>query len=434
MNSIGIVGAGRLGLPFAVRAAQCGYTVFLHDENPDRNNPDWLPKGHEIGLGGVDLTTDIEQVRDRLRYEGLDSLLYHSDMVFVCVQTPHAPEYDGTNILHTDRPDTFPDFDYEYLKAVCWEIFGRHYQGTVVIVSTVLPGTIERDILPMWQRYQEPGKVVYSPQFIAMGTAHKDFCLPDIVISSGTDNVAAGRVLDFWRGLATDKRCAWYHLLTIPEAEATKILYNTFISTKIAFVNMAQQLCAAHNLRGQEVLSALSYSKRVTGAAYMAPGMGDGGGCHPRDNIALAGRVAAFEDMYNLPLVAMDARQEYARWIAQRMIEAGSTHNLNLCILGARYKVDSPLTDGSHALLIADVITAYAEQAGQSSTTKIYDPYAAKPYPYDEVLDRPHVYLLAVPDHRLCPEQWPEGSIILDPWGYLPEHTGRGVTVNKLGA
>ncbi len=412
MSSIGIIGAGKLGLPLGVAAALSGYTVFLHDENPERNNPDWIK--HE--------PLPIDKVRSQLRYEGLDSLLYHCNMVFVCVQTQHDPQFDGTRRIADRLPEEFPDFDYSALKAVCTELKERDYRGTICIVSTVLPGTIEGEILPM------PGPVVYSPQFMAMGQALYDFLHPDIVVAGGTHREDTILILDFFRNITEDQYKVRCFSMDIMEAEAVKILYNTYISLKIGFSNSVQMFSGHYGLRASRMLKALQVSRRITGPDYLGPGMGDGGACHPRDNLALAGLIAQEQCTYNFPLDAMRARQQYASEIADRLIDHAILNNLPICILGVRYKKDCSLTDGSHALLVADYI-------GERREHKLYDPYADKPLCPDGVYETPHVYLLAVPDIRLLPVNLPKGSVLVNPWGMAGDNQSRdNVHIDKLGA
>jgi UDPglucose 6-dehydrogenase len=103
----------------------------------------------------------------------------------------------------------------------------------------------------------------------------------------GTTTGDAKLLIDFYKTFVKSE--IRYEVGTWDEAEGIKIFYNTFISTKDALVNMIQDVAEKNgNMNVDVVTGALERStQRILGPAYMKAGMGDGGGCHPRDNIAL---------------------------------------------------------------------------------------------------------------------------------------------------
>src|SRR5206468_3840586 len=146
------------------------------------------------------------------------------------------PEFEGVTRLSAETRD----FDYRYLcegvaqLSAAVEAIGR--ERIVVIISTVLPGTIRREIKPLLGRHS---RLCYNPFFISMGTAIDDFLGPEFVLFGVDDDRSAAAAEAFYRTI----HGAPFRRTTLEEAEIIKVLYNTFISTKIAFANIAMEIC-----------------------------------------------------------------------------------------------------------------------------------------------------------------------------------------------
>jgi UDPglucose 6-dehydrogenase len=154
------------------------------------------------------------------------------------------------------------------------------------------------------------------------------------------------------------------------------------------------------NMNTDIVTGALERSTtRIMGPSYMKAGMGDGGACHPRDNIALRYISEKYELGYDLFEPIMTAREEQARNIAKRLMELHDVYELPIIILGESYKPGVPYTDGSYTKLIGYYLENKLEYKGLQ---------------YDKT-DSPAVYLLG---HRGVHNttNFPKGSIVLDPW------------------
>jgi UDPglucose 6-dehydrogenase len=184
---------------------------------------------------------------------------------------------------------------------------------------------------------------------------------------------------------------------TWDEAEAIKIFYNTFISTKIALVNMIQDVAEIRgNINVDVVTGALERStKRIISPIYMKAGMGDGGGCHPRDNIAL--RTLSSELGYDIFDSIMKAREKQAENLAKKLENLSKEYNLPVIILGKSYKPDVDYTEGSTSILTSH----YLEKNGVD-------------FKFDSEPETA-IYLLA---HRgkFYDYQFPKGSVVLDVW------------------
>ena len=137
---------------------------------------------------------------------------------------------------------------------------------------------------------------------------------------------------------------------TWEEAEAIKIFYNTFISSKIAFVNMIQDVAQQlGNINVDVVTKALAKSTmRINSTRYMKAGMGDGGACHPRDNIALRWLAKELNIGYDPFESIMYTRERQAENMALAILKYGK----NIRFSSNSYKPNTNLIDGSYSLLV----------------------------------------------------------------------------------
>jgi len=364
---IGFIGIGKLGKDAA---------EVMHDA------------GHDV------LGYDIKPIHDCRIYQttSLENVCKDREIIFIAVPTPHHPDYDGSQPTSHLEPK---DFDYSIVKSVLKEI--NQYttkEQLVVLISTVLPGTTRREFIPLVENY----RFIYNPYLIAMGTVKEDMVKPEMVIigtEDGTQTGDAKKLIEFYETFVNQNiRC---EIGTWDDAEAIKIFYNTFISTKLSLVNMIMDVAEKNgNMNTDVVTGALERSNyRIMGPAYMKAGMGDGGGCHPRDNIALRWLAKDLDLGYDLFDAIMKSREEQAHNIAKKLKELHDENDLPIVILGESYKPGVLYTDGSYTKLIAHYLN--------------YDWLY-----YDQIVE-PAIYLLG---HRGVYNEtiFPEGSIVLDPW------------------
>jgi len=363
---IGFIGIGKLGTDAAELMYESGHDVLGYDVRL-------------ISKTKFKVTTSLEDV------------CKHGEIIFIAVPTPHHPDYDGSQPTSHLEPK---DFDYSIVKSVLKEI--NEYttkEQLVVLISTVLPGTTRREFIPLVKNY----KFIYNPYLIAMGTVKEDMVRPEMLIigtEDGTMTGDASKLTEFYGTFIYPKtRC---EIGTWEDAEAIKIFYNTFISMKISFVNMIQDIADMDgNMNTDLITNALEKStQRIISSAYMKAGMGDGGPCHPRDNIALRYLAKDMGLGYDLFSAIIVSREKQAKNLSIRASNLSFINNLPIVIMGESYKPDVEYTDGSYSRLIG---------------------YYLKDNVKYDVMDSPAVYVLG---HRNTFNEttFPEGSIVLDPW------------------
>ena len=228
---ISFVGLGKLGLPCAVAVAMKGHDVMAYDIIPGLMNKN--PRSYrETGPDGRE-PFDSYLERSSIRFGALEDVVAHGDIVFVAVQTPHEPRYEGVTRLPGDRID----FDYQYLVRSIEDISAAAKHETVVAInSTVLPGTVRRYIKPVISPLI---RLCYNPSFIAMGTTMRDFLSPEFVLLGVDDPRSAIPVETFYSTLTEAPICR----MSIESAELTKVAYNTYIGMKIVFANTLMEIC-----------------------------------------------------------------------------------------------------------------------------------------------------------------------------------------------
>ena len=405
---IGFLGLGKLGLPCALAVESRGHPVI----------------GCDISARVV---ADIRARKIPYREEGAQEALEKSaieivdilelvqsaDIIFVPIQTPHEPRYEGVTRLPAERAD----FDYSALKSGIKSLsdeIGRGGEDKVVIViSTVLPGTIEREIRPLLNPHI---RLCYNPFFIAMGTTMRDFLHPEFVLLGADDDDAAAVTKRFYATIHD----APVFQTTIASAELAKVSYNTFISMKIAFINTIMEICHKTGANVDAVSDSIALATtRLISPAYLRGGMGDGGGCHPRDNIALSWLARELNLSHDFFDSLMQARERQTEWLADLMEEYGQ--DLPKVILGRSFKPESNIVVGSPALLLEGILRERGEDPA------VWDPHLDGDMPEFA----PSVFLIGTRHELFREMKFPAGSVVVDPWRYVPDQ--EGVRVVRVG-
>ncbi len=383
MTNIAFIGFGKLGKPCAEVIAQKGHDVSVYDTR-------------EVESEYCNVKDTIEEVvKDRL-------------FVFVAVPTPHDPLYDGSEPTYHLPPK---DFNYDTVKEVITEANKHMNENQIlVLISTVLPGTVRREFVPLITNT----KFVYNPYLIAMGTVAWDMVNPEMVMigtENGEESMEAHSLIHFYNEIMENE--PRYEVGTWDDCECIKVFYNTFISAKIGLVNMIQDVAERQgNINVDVVTNALKKSdQRIMGPSYMKAGMGDGGACHPRDNIALRYMAQELNLGYDLFAEIMKARDIQAENMALTILKHGN----KIGFTSDTYKPDVPYTNGSYSLLVQH----YVKEHGGFIT-----PLSSHPH----VIVKVHESDLIATDFE---------GVVFDPWrshvGINVVHYGdtRNETTNK---
>jgi UDPglucose 6-dehydrogenase len=399
---IGICGLGKLGLPVALAIESKGHEVMGYDISP--LPAQYLREG-EIPYQEADIQPYLERNQIKIASD-IGELVAHSDILFVPVQTPHQPEYEGV----TPIPNTRADFDYTHLeKAVAQvnevsEKLGKRV--TLAVISTCLPGTFERQIKPLTTNVD----YVYTPQFIAMGTVLQDYLNPEFNLIGVESEEAAAKLEEFYKTINTAPSIR----TDITTAEGIKVSYNTWITAKTVIANMWGEIAERTGMNFDDIKRAWDTSnRRLWSTRYTDAGMSDGGGCHPRDNIAMSWLADEIGLSHNFFDDMMRARDDYEAWHGEVASKIADENGHQLIILGRAFKPDTNIETGSASRLMSSQI-----QVEHSHVEDLEDlPIAT--------------YFIGTKHQRYLDYRFPKGSVVIDPHGYIKNQ--EAVTIHRLG-
>jgi len=341
-NVISIIGLGKLGASMAAAMADRGFHVIGVDVS--KAAVDNLNAG-KAPVQETNLQDYIDRNRTRLSatLSHRDAIM-QSDITFVIVPTP------------SDKNGAFSiKYAATAFAAIGKALKEKKGYHTVVLTSTVLPGSTRYGLLSVLER--ESGKVCgkdfglcYSPEFIALGSVIHDFLNPDFLLVGEFDK-KSGEILESYYKKIMEKKPPCKRM-SIENAELAKISLNSYVTMKITFANILTELCEKLPGGDVDVVSdAIGLDKRI-GRKYLTGGLGFGGPCFPRDNVALS----YFAGSLGVRNEIAEATDRFNRTIPYRfadrlipLVKPGST----VAILGLSYKPFSCVVEESQSILLA---------------------------------------------------------------------------------
>lgn len=259
-----------------------------------------------------------------------------------------------------------------------------------------------------------------------MGTVAWDFANPEMLIIGNKDGKKCSRtskIIKFYKGLMNNKPNIV--IGTWDECECIKIFYNTFISAKLSLVNMIQDVAEKQgNINSDIVTEALKKStQRIMGPRYMTAGMGDGGACHPRDNIALRWMSENLDLGYDLFDAIMKAREAQAENLAIELVK----YKLPVVIVGKAYKPGVHYEDGSYSILVSHYVKKLGSKVYfHDPLTNDYVPNNVKVAAYLLAHDFDVSYLGTKIPKKIKNKKinFKKGSVVIDPYRKCPKIKG----------
>src|SRR5262245_22473590 len=336
-----IVGLGKLGASMVAAIASRGGEVIGVDVVPAA--VDAVAAGR-APVQETDLDATLAANRARIRATlDVGEAVRDSSITFVIVPTPS---------------DARGAFSFE-AAARAFEAIGGALRTKddwhlVVLTSTVLPGTTRQALLPVLERAS--GKTAgrdfglcYSPEFIALGSVIRDFLNPDFLLIGQLDAASGEHLAACYAdimGPAVPVR-----RMTLENAELAKIAVNAFVTTKITFANMLAELCGAIPGGDVDVVSDANGLDSRIGRRYLTGGLGFGGPCFPRDNVALGFIADALGACADLPTTIDRLNRALTERILQQL-RPRVPRDVTVAVLGLAYKPFSHVTEESQAIMI----------------------------------------------------------------------------------
>jgi GDP-mannose 6-dehydrogenase len=354
-TSVSVFGLGYVGCVSAACFAREGHTVIGVDANPAKVAMinDGKATIVEAGIGEL-VREMVASGRLRATVDPHEAVA-QSSVSLLCVGTPSRP--NGS-------------IDLVYVERVCGEIgqalrtkADRH---TIVLRSTVLPGTIDTVAIPALERAS--GKVAgrdfgvcMNPEFLREGTSIQDFYDPPFTLI-GTDDCAAAEVV---RSLYTRIDGATVHVTAPRVAEMVKYACNSFHGLKVTFANELGNVCKALGVDSHEVMRLFCEDTKLNiSAKYLRPGYAFGGSCLPKDLRAITYRAKQLD--VETPLLAAileSNRKQIAK--AYDMVMASGSRRVG--VLGMSFKA------GTDDLRESPIVTLIEMLIGKGLNLAIYD-------------------------------------------------------------
>jgi len=352
---IAMIGTGYVGLVSAACFAEFGVDVIAVDKDQGKIEGLWNGKIpiYEPGLDDL-VTRNVEANRLTFTTDLADAV-QDVDAVFIAVGTP-SRRGDG----HADLT---------FLFAAAEEIAKGLTKETVVVTKSTVPVGTGAKLKQLFAQVRPDLKihVASNPEFLREGSAIEDFMRPDRVVV-GVDSDHARHVMErVYRPLNLLKTPILF--TQIETAELIKYATNSFLATKITFINEMADLCEKVGADVQTVASGLGLDGRI-GPKFLHPGPGYGGSCFPKDTAALL-RIA---EEANVPMRIVESvvsvndgrKRNMVRKITQAC--GGSVRGQTIGILGVAFKPNTDDVRDSPALVIVPALQA------EGATVKIYDP------------------------------------------------------------
>ena len=341
---LSVIGTGYLGATHAAAMASLGFDVIGIDV--DAKKVELLRSGKvpffepdleelllsEVNSGRLQFTTDFSLAKD-------------CDVHFICVGTP---QLEGSLAA-----------DMRYVNAAIDAIAPHAKAGSLVVGKSTVPvGTAERLV----ERLKELGskaELAWNPEFLREGFAVEDTLRPNRLVVGVTSDRAEEILKRAYKPLL-DNGVPWIRA-DLPTAELVKVAANSFLATKISFINAMAEICEASGGDVTVLAKAIGYDPRI-GSRFLQAGIGFGGGCLPKDIRAFMARSEelgakqSLEFLREIDSINLRARQ---RMIDLVRLDLGEDlKGKRIAVLGAAFKPDSDDVRDSPALDIAVQIAA----------------------------------------------------------------------------
>ena len=352
---IAMIGTGYVGLVSGTCFSEFGLDVVCVDK--DESKIERLNKGEiPIYEPGLDQLVESNASAGRLTFStDLTSNVKNADAVFIAVGTPSR------------RGDGHADLSYVYAAAK--EIAEAMDGYTVVVTKSTVPVGTGREVERIIRETRPDADfdVVSNPEFLREGSAINDFMRPDRVVIGAESDRARNLMKQLYRVLYLIETPILFTKLET--SELIKYAANTFLATKITFINEVANLCEKVGADVHDVAKGIGLDGRI-GRKFLHPGPGYGGSCFPKDTLALVKTAQNFKAPLRIVETVIDINDKRKTAMAQRIVDAcgGAVDGKTIALLGLTFKPNTDDMRDSPSLAIVPALLA----AG--AKVRAYDP------------------------------------------------------------
>ncbi|MFH1504741.1 MAG: nucleotide sugar dehydrogenase [Candidatus Omnitrophota bacterium] len=364
ISSISVIGLGKLGLCSAVCFAR-NYKIIGVDI--DKAKIDLINEGKNP-IAETGLTEMLAKYKHNLKATmDYKEAILNTQVTFIIVATPSDAEGSFSN-----------SYLEESLKQIAAALKEKNEYHLVVITSTVMPQTTEHIAKFILEDIsgKKCGKdfgLAYNPEFIALGSVLRDFLNPDFILI-GEATKKDGDILEgIYNNTCENK--PRFDRMNLVSAEIAKISLNCYVTMKITYANSLAVIC--EKVPGADaniITSSIGMDTRI-GKKYLKPGLGFGGPCFPRDNVAFAAFARKINEKAKLAEMVDEVNQDQVARIENIIKDIAAQlkktkDNMTVGILGLSYKPNTPIIEDSQAVDIVELLI------NEGYKVKVYDPQA----------------------------------------------------------
>jgi UDPglucose 6-dehydrogenase len=346
-RTIGVFGAGWVGLVTGGCFAELGHQVIVRDVMPERIE---ALRAGKLPFHEPDLPEVLERNRERITYTLEAGDLVGADAIFVCVQTP--PTYSG-------------DADLSFVWSALDDLPASDERQILVMKSTVPVGTGEKVRAALEGRGLSNVGYVSNPEFLAEGRAVRDFLNPDRIVIGAVAEEDSAAVEALYAGID-----APVVRTDVASAEMIKLAANAFLMTRISFINEIANVCEAVGADVVEVAKGVGLDHRL-GPHFLRAGIGYGGSCFPKDSLAL--KQLASNSGYHFQLLAavIEVNELQKRRVIQKLQKhLGKLRGKKIALLGLAFKAGTDDMREAPSLVLASRLLA------EGAEVRAWDPVA----------------------------------------------------------
>lgn len=351
--NIGIIGSGYVGLVTGACFAHMGHRVICVDNNLKKIQS--LKKGkcpiYEPGLEEI----IIDNVRRKRLFfsTNIDSAVNKCEVLFICVNTP--PKDNG-------------DADLSYVENVSQSIARNLKKYRLIVEKSTVPVQTGEWIYKTIKEIQ-PDETLFdvasNPEFLREGSAVHDLLNPDRIIL-GVNNARAEKYLREVYASFKDKIV----VTDLKSAELIKHASNSFLATKISFINAVARICDAAGADVEQVAKGMGLDPRI-GHSFLRAGIGFGGFCFPKDLSAFLRMSEKLGERFHLLSEVLNINEEQKKFFVKKIESVlWNLKNKRIAVLGIAFK---PETDDTRFSPAIDIIKLLQQEGG---IVTAYDPQA----------------------------------------------------------
>ena len=357
--TLSVIGCGYLGATHAACMSSLGFNVIGVDTNPEK--VEMLSRGElPFYEPGLDTLLAQEIKTGRLSFTTDFSAVAGADVHFVCVGTPQSK--DGLAA------------DLTYVKSAVAEIAPFLKDGALVVGKSTVPVGTAQTLREQLIKTAPQADLAWNPEFLREGFAVEDTLTPNRLVVGVANDRAEQILKDVYQPIIA-LGTPWIRA-DLPTAELVKVAANSFLATKISFINAMAEVCEAAGGDVTILAKAIGYDPRI-GSRFLQAGIGFGGGCLPKDIRAFMARAEelgakqALEFLREIDAINLRARQRVIDVVRSDLSEDLTKYKI--AVLGATFKPDSDDVRDSPALDIAVQLHAAGAQV------VIHDPKGIEP-------------------------------------------------------